>query len=225
MGMLRGIEQIMLDMLDNPQWLHQLAAFLRDGLLAAQRRAEQAGQWSRTMGQNQVLCYCHELPDPAANVQGCRQRDLWGFLAAQEFALISPAMHEEFLLRYQIPLLEQFGVTSYGCCEDLTLKIHLLKQIGNLRRIAVTPWADVKRCAEQIGREYVMSWRPNPTNMVSAGFDADQVRQRLRQGLNDARGCRVEILLKDVETVENDPERLKKWTKIAQEEAERHGTG
>ena len=71
---------------------------------------------------------------------------------------------EEFLLRYQLPILEKFGLVSYGCCEDLTRKIDMLRRIPNLRRIGIAPAADVAKCAEQIGRDYVLSYRPSPTD-------------------------------------------------------------
>ena len=80
-------------------------------------------------------------------------------------------LFDEFMLQYQLPIMAEYGLVAYGCCEDLTRKIDVLRQIRNLRRIAVTPVADVRRCAEQIGTDYVISWRPNPTDMVCAGWD------------------------------------------------------
>ena len=77
---------------------------------------------------------------PAANSEPVKRDQLWLFMAAQEFALISPDMHDEFLLEYQLPILKKFALTAYGCCEDLTQKIDILRRIPNLRRIAVTPW-------------------------------------------------------------------------------------
>ncbi|GAI58840.1 unnamed protein product [marine sediment metagenome] len=50
---------------------------------------------------------------------------------------------------------DKFGLVAYGCCEDLTYKVDMLRQIPNLRRIAVPPFADAAKCAEQIGRDYV----------------------------------------------------------------------
>ena len=129
-------------------------------------------------------------------------------------------MHEEFMLRYQLPIMAKFGLSAYGCCEDLTKKIDLLRKIPNLRRIAVAPRADVPRCAEQIGADYVLSYRPNPAEMVCCGYDADHVRRTLRADLAACKGCIVDITLKDVETVEGQPERLHAWTTIAREVAE-----
>lgn len=217
---LRGLEQIMYDMSDTPEQLHALLAFLRDGILATHQQAELAGDWNLGVQKNQVMTYCEELLPPQANTFGRRRKELWCHLAAQEYTLVSPRMHEEFLLRYQLPIMEQFGLVAYGCCENLTNKIKLLRQIKNLRSIAITPIADVAKCAEQIGSDYVFSWRPNPAQMVCVGFDEGNIRQHLKRGLEDAQGCRVHILLKDVETVEGDLTRLPRWARIAREAAE-----
>jgi hypothetical protein len=123
-------------------------------------------------------------------------------------------MHEEFLLRYQLPILEKFGLVAYGCCEDLTNKIDILRRIPNLRRIAVSPFADVAKCAEQIDRDYVISYRPSPTDMVGYGFDEDRIRSILRRDLTACRDCHVDITLKDVETVQGDPTRIHKWVDL-----------
>jgi hypothetical protein len=119
------------------------------------------------------------------------RRDLWCHCSAQEFALISPAMHDEFLLQYQFPIMARFGLSAYGCCEDLTRKIAMLRKVPNLRRIAVTPRADVARCAEQIGADYVLSWRPNPAQMICCGFDPDLIRKVVTDALDACKGCRV----------------------------------
>jgi hypothetical protein len=126
-------------------------------------------------------------------------------------------MHDEFLLQYQLPILEHFGMVAYGCCEDLTRKIDMLRQIPNLRRIAVTPRADIAACAEQIGNDYVISWRPNPAEMVCCGFDEDRIRRITREGLEACRGLNVDITLKDIDTVQNDPSRLARWAAITRE--------
>ena len=211
---LRGLEQIMQDMYDAPPQLHGLLGFMRDAVLTAQDAAEAAGDFSLTSQSNQAMVYCEELEPPRANSGPRRRKDLWCHCAAQEFTLISPAMHDEFLLRYQLPIVSKFGLVSYGCCEDLTRKIAMLRQVPNLRIIAVPPRADVARCAEQIGGDYVLSWRPNPTDMVCYQFDEALIRRIVRNAMEVARGCHVTITLKDVETVQGDPGRLARWVQI-----------
>jgi len=217
LGLLRGIENFMMDMTDNPKWLHRLVGFMADGVRKTQDEAGAAGDWGLCAHQNQAMPYAEELPDPAANQNGVSRRQLWGYMAAQEFTGVSPAMHDEFLLQYQLPILKKYGLVAYGCCENLTRKIDILRQIPNLRRIAVSPFANVAKCAEQIGRDYVLSYRPSPADMVGYGFDADRIRTILTRDLHACRECHVDITLKDVETVDSDPNRVKKWLRIARE--------
>jgi hypothetical protein len=221
LGYLRGIENIMLDMVDNPEWLHRLVKFMSDGILRVHDQAEEAGDWNMSAHESQAMSYAEELDDPAPNVNGVKRNRLWAFAAAQEFTGISPAMHDAFLLQYQLPILRKFGLVAYGCCEDLTRKIDILRQIPNLRRIAVAPAANVARCAEQIGPDYVLSYRPSPTEMVGIGFDPEWVRTVIRKDLAACRGCHVDITLKDVETVQGDPDRVRQWARLVREEVER----
>ena len=217
LGCLRGIEHFMMDMTDNPEWLHQLVKFLADGLLKTHDEAEAAGDWGLCAHENQAMPYAQELEDPAPNVTGIRRNRLWGFQAAQEFTGVSPAMHEKFLLQYQLPILEKFGLVAYGCCEDLTHKIDILRQIPNLRRIAVSPFANVAKCAEQIGSDYVLSYRPSPTDMVGYDFSPDRIRSILKKDMEVCKDCHVDITLKDVETVQSDPDRVGNWVVVTRE--------
>ena len=218
---LRGLEQLMCDMYEAPDELHKLLAFMRDGILAAQETAEIAGHLNLTSHRNQQMPYCKELEWPRANSGARTRKQLWAYCAAQEFTLISPQMHEEFLLNYQLPILEKWGLVAYGCCENLTNKIDLLRRIPNLRVIAVTPVADVWKCAGQIGRDYVMSWRPNPTDMVCASFDEARIRRIIADGLKATQNGYAHIFLKDVETVQGDVGRLARWVRIVRDEIEK----
>lgn len=217
LGSLRGIEHFMVDMVDRPQWLHGLLRFMSEGVQRAQQQAEDAGDWGLSDHYNQAMPYAEELPGPRANADGVRRRQLWCFAAAQEFTGVSPQMHDEFLLQYQLPILSEFGLVAYGCCEDLTEKIDMLRQVPNLRRIAVSPFADVRRCAEQIGTDYVFSYRPSPTDMVGYGLDDERVKGLLRADLEACRDGCVDITLKDVETVEGDADRVRRWVAMCRD--------
>ena len=217
LGHLRGIEHFMMDMIDRPAWLHQLVGFMSAGVLKTHEEAEQAGDWGLGNHSNQAMPYAEELEDPAPNINGVERKRLWSFMASQEFTGVSPTMQEDFLLQYQLPILKHFGLIAYGCCEDLTPKIDMLRQIPNLRRIAIAPAADVAKCAEQIGRDYVLSYRPSPADMVGYDFDPDRVRAILRRDLAACRDCHVDITLKDVETVQGDPNRVRKWVELTRQ--------
>ena len=217
LGYMRDLGQVMWDMTDHPEWLHRLLSFMRDGILTVHEEAEQAGDWSLSSHQNQAMPYAQELEDPRANSGAVTRDRLWVFTAAQEFALVSPDMHWEFMFQYQFPIVEKFGLVAYGCCEDLTHKIDYLRRLPNLRRIAVTPVAKVAKCAEQIRDDYVFSWRPNPSEMMCCGFDPDHIRKVVREAMEASRGCHVDITLKDVQTIEHEPERLPEWVRIVRE--------
>ena len=219
---LRGLEQIMIDMVDRPEWLHRLLAFMRDGVLKAHQEAEDAGHWRLSNHQNQAMPYCKELEPPQAGSPPVNRSRLWCFLAAQELTLVSPAMHEEFMFNYQRPILEKFGLVSYGCCEDLTRKIAMIKQLPNLRRIAVPPRADLAACAEQTAGEYTLSWRPNPADTVCVGFKEDAILKLLRKGLEEGQGHPMDITLKDVQTVQNQPWRLRRFVELARQAVDRY---
>lgn len=214
---LRGLEQMMWDMMDRPEWLHSLLAFMRDGILLAQQEAEKAGDWTLSNHQNQAMPYAEEFDDPKANGESVSRDKLWCFCASQETTLVGPEMFDEFMLQYQLPIMSQFGLVAYGCCEDLTQKINLLRQIPNLRRIAVAPAANAAKCADQIGKDYILSYRPSPSDMVGYNFDAEQIKRILRQDFSACKDCYFDITLKDVETVQGDPNRVRRWVEIVRQ--------
>jgi hypothetical protein len=215
---LLGLENMMLYMYDNPELIHELAGFLRDAVLSQYEKAEDCGDWAPTGSwwENQGMPFHKDIPDAKLNGRGFKTNQLWCHMAAQEFTLISSEMHEEFLLNYQMPIMERFGLVSNGCCENLTRKIDLLRKIPNLNRIGVTPTADVAKCAEQIKRDYVFSWRPNPV-MVSAYYDPDFIYKEIKKGLDESKGCIVDITLKDISTVQGDPNRMREWVRITRQ--------
>jgi hypothetical protein len=217
-GQLLGLEELLYALYEAPQLVHALMRFMQDAVLANLDQGEAAGDWSTVDSQNYGMPpHARELPEPKANAHGARLKDLWFFTHAQEFEGVSPAQHREFLLQYQMPIMERFGLVNYGCCETLDGKIDMLRAIPNLRRILIGPRASMKRGCEQIGRDYVVSWRPSPT-IVSSGFDERHVRTVIRRGVEDSRGCHVEIMLKEMMTVEGDLSRLFRWTEIANQE-------
>lgn len=222
MARLRGLEEMMLDMYERPEWLHALARFLQAGIMEHQDAAEAEGNISYAAGFNQAMPYHRDLPDPRPNEYGAHRGELWAFFAAQEFTDVSPQMHEEFLLQYQIPIMEKWAFVSYGCCENLTRKIDMLRQVKNLRRIGVTPFADLQSCSDQIAADYLLSWRPKPTDMVCSQFDLELSRRRLHEGAEICRrnGNYCDVMLKDVEALAAGPDSLRQWVAVAREETE-----
>lgn len=222
---LRGLEQIMYDMVDCPEGVHRLMAFLRDGHAARLDFLEKNGLLFLNNDGTYVgsggFGWTHELPQPDFSGH-VRPIDMWGFAESQETVGISASMFEEFVFPYQLTLLERFGLNCYGCCEPLDSRWHVVKKFPRLRRVSMSPWANVEVMAERLGNRYIFSWKPHPGVLAADTFDEEFVRQTLRQGLNVLKknDCRVEIIMKDCHTIRHDPQRVTRWVQIAKEEAE-----
>jgi hypothetical protein len=220
---LRGLSQIMYDMIDCPKDLHHLMAFLRDGHLAKLDYLEDNGLLSLNNDGTYVgsggFGWTHELPQPDYDGR-VRTRDMWGFAESQETVGVSPQMFAEFVLPYQLPLLERFGLNCYGCCEPLDKRWHVVQQTPNLRRVSVSPWADHAAMADMLQDRYIYSMKPRPADLAMETFDEDRIRSELEQILRTTRDCRVEVIMKDNHTIRNDPQRVIRWVQIAREAAE-----
>jgi hypothetical protein len=239
---LRGLTQMLMDFIAKPEGFHRLMAFLRDGTLARLDFLEQNNLLAANTGGEYVgsggfgwmdACHCEEhserrsnLPEtgrllrqkPARN--DVTTKDMWGFAEAQETVGVSPKMFAEFILPYQIPILERFAINCYGCCEPLDKRWQFVRTIPRLRRVSVSPWADVPKMAESLGGDYIFSLKPSPTPLAVSDFDEGLIRAELREKLRHIKGCRVEIIMKDNHTIANDPRRVIRWVELAREESE-----
>ena len=129
---------------------------------------------------------------------------------------MGPEQFDEFVLRYQLPLLSRFGLVDYGCCEALDNKFDLLiENIPRPRWLSVSPWADRELAAEKIGRNYVYVYKPNPTHICIPEPDWQEAEREIRETLTIARGCTMHIVMKDTHTFCNSPERITQWTEMA----------
>lgn len=221
-----GVEQAMMDLVLRPDMVHAAVSRLVDACLHELEQWETLNLLTRNDDNTRIgsggYGYTRELPSPdydPAHVQAC---DLWGCATAQIFSDVSPAMHWEFALQHEMRWLERWGLTYYGCCEPLDRKIDILRRIPNLRKISVSAWVDVERAVAEIGTDYVMSRKPNPAVLAEDRWRPEQARQDLESFLQQARGCHIEIILKDISTVRYQPQRLWQWAEMAMQMVEQH---
>ena len=221
-----GLEGLMLAMYDNPAGLHRIMAFMRDDALAYTKWLEEEGIYGLNNRNDYIgsgsMGYTRRLPqgDWTAGMK-VRRKDLWVLLESQETVGVGPELFEEFIFPYQQDIADVFGLVYYGCCEPVHNRFHILKRLKNLRRISVSPWADQAFMAAECGTDIVFSRKPNPTLISTSVFDEAAIRRDLRETLDIAKGCRLEIVMKDVHTLDNAPTRLPRWVQLAQEEAGR----
>lgn len=214
-----GLENLMLYMCDQPENVHRLMAFLRDEHMHFIEWFEKEGLLRPNNCSNGVGSGGVGMTDalhPAGEQTSLR--DYWGFAESQETVGISPAMFEEFVLPYQVPLLEKYGLNYYGCCEGLESRIDLvLEQVPRLRAVSVAPKADQRKLAEKLAGQYVYYRKADPVP-VCVQFSESYIRQDLRHTLTVARDQQLALVLKDTHTVQNEPWRIERWVQIAREE-------
>jgi hypothetical protein len=220
-----GIQEAMLDMIDRPALVHAAVDRLVDAWLAELDQFEKLNLLALDNNNTRIgsggYGYTRALPgadfDPG-HVLPCH---MWGCSNAQIFAEISPEMHWEFSLEHDLRWLRRWGLTYYGCCEPLDLKMDIVRRIPNLRKVSVTPWCDTERIVREVQGDFVMSRKPNPAILAEDDWCPERARRDIRAFLEKARGGHVELIMKDISTVRYHPERLWEWEKIAMEEAKR----
>ncbi|NLO83589.1 MAG: hypothetical protein GX094_11150 [Clostridiales bacterium] len=222
---MRGLDQMMLDIYDKPEMLHELMAFLRDEQLREYEYYETKGLLSLNNGPNSFtgsggIAHTDDLPSKDFTGR-VRMKDMFAWGESQEFVGVGPKQFYEFVLEYQIPILKRFGLVDYGCCEPLDKKFDLIiDNIPNLRWVSVSPWCDRKVAAEKLGNRYVYVYKPNPSRICSPKPDFEAAEKDIRETLEIARGCSVHIVMKDTHTFFNQPERITRWTDMAVRMAE-----
>ena len=190
-------------------YLQALSQFERENILASNNCNVRIG--SGAYG------YTNQLPSNDFNKNRIKTKDLWGACAAQIFGSVSPSMHEYYSVDYELKWLEKFGLTYYGCCEPLHNRIKVLEKIPNLRKISISPWANIREAVKNIENRYVISLKPNPAVLAYDVWEPEVARKELEQKLDIAMGCNVEVIMKDISTVRYEPQRLWEWAKIAEE--------
>ncbi|PIZ17962.1 hypothetical protein COY52_01940, partial [Candidatus Desantisbacteria bacterium CG_4_10_14_0_8_um_filter_48_22] len=218
-----GIKEAMMDMIDRPEMVNSAVSRVVDGYMAELDQLEKLNLLSlETTGVGSGgYGNTSDLPGAGCDPGYARPHDLWGCSNAQIFSEVSPDMHWEFAIRHDMRWLERWGLNYYGCCEPLDRKIHILRRIPNLRKISISPWADIDRAVENIGSDFVVSYKPNPAILAEESWHPERARAALRKVLErTGKKCHVEIILKDISTVRYKPQRLWEWSRIAMETAE-----
>ena len=223
----RGIERTFMDMVDRPEWLHSWLERMCEFHLSELDQYEDLNVLSLNNGNSGIgsggIGYTDELPPSDFDATHVRTVDQWGHATTQIFSEVSPAMHEEFALHYEKRFLARFGLANYGCCEPLDLKVDLiLKHIPNVRRLSMSPKANVRRGAEALGRRAIFSYKPNPAIIGMETWDVEFARGGLRDALEETRGCVVEVIMKDLHTCRGEVRRMWEWIDMAKHLSEEY---
>ena len=217
---LRGYDQFLIDMYDNPDLLHQMMAFLRDETLREWEIYEREGVLSlnnspdHIRGTGGVAC-TDELP--SRDFDGhVRMQDMVCFGESQESVGVGPDLFYEFVLQYQLPLMNRFGSVDYGCCEPQDGKFDLLfEHIPRLCSVSVLPWGNREEAAERLADRHVYAYKPHPGVLELPEPDYETAEKEMRETLEIAAGCCVSLTMK-AELTADTADRAERWTDIAQ---------
>ncbi|NLB69444.1 MAG: hypothetical protein GX804_07155 [Lentisphaerae bacterium] len=216
----RGVENLLLELATRPEFMHKTAekfTEIKEGLFT---QMEEQGLF----GHSPVTLHCtagatNELPADDFDGVTARKKDMWGRCSAQIFGSVSPEMHDEFDLPYNQRLFSDCGLLYYGCCEPLERKIgYLRKRFKNLRKISITPWADCKMAAENIGSDFVLAAKPNPAFVATYPFNPAPVEKEIEQFCEACvkNNTPLEFVIKDISTIANRTENLTRWAETAE---------
>jgi hypothetical protein len=215
---LRGVQAILYDLADRPDFSHDIIERFTVAYLGLLDQLETLG----ILEPAQSLIHCTGAWTdslPAAGFDPARPRavDAWTAGMAQIFGSVSPAMHQEFDINYAVRWYARFGLGYYGCCEPLDAKMDIVRAIPRLRKVSMSPWTDIERGAEAIGRDFVYSRKPNPAIMIAQNWDPGRAGQELRVVTTACQryACPLELILKDISTVDYRPQNLWAWERIA----------
>jgi len=218
----RGVSSLLIDLVERPEHTHAIMERVTRMYIERCRQFEALGLLEAELPLvHCTAAYCDDLRAPGAGP--VLRQNVWGRCMAQIFASVSPAMHEEFEIEYQKRTMEPFGLVYYGCCEPLDRKIDIVRKIPHLRKISITPWADIHVAAEAIGKDFVVAAKPNPAH-VGGPFDAAVVRREIENILDACYryGCSCDIVLKDISTVGHRPENLRLWERTVMDVVKSH---
>ena len=216
-----GVENCYIELMDRPELLHAIMSRLTDGMLEKIRQINELGLYDI----NSNLCHCSytfsdDLPPKESDPDRPTTADGWCFGLAQLFTSVSPEITAEFEVPYMQKLFPHFGAVYYGCCDRLDDRLPIIDRMPKIRKISCSPWSDREAFAANLPKKYIMSNKPNPAILAESTLDEDAVRADLRRTIAAARehNLCLELLLKDISTVKNDPQRLWRWSEIALEE-------
>lgn len=215
----RGVTPLLMDLIERPEHSHAIVSKLAEFEKSKSAQMEALGLFE--IQPLEIHCTSALTSDLPGEYDGgiVKRSQVWGRGMAQIFGSVSKDMHEEFDINYMKEIMEPFGLVYYGCCEPLDKKVDIVEKIPHLRKISITPWADVDNAAEVIGNRYVIANKPNPALVATATLDEDAVRQTIKRTLDACKrnGCSADIVLKDISTVSHNVQNLIRFEQIAME--------
>lgn len=217
-----GMENMLYSIYDYPDEFKEMMNRIANDYIAYFKHLEKEGVLLQnhsfeSVGQG-TMAFCEEEVKSGP----VKTTDLWGFMDSQETVGMSPDMFREFIFPCYKRVAENFGRLSYGCCEPVDAFWDDIKTLPNLKKVSISPWCNEEVMAENLRNSGIIYHRkPSPNFLgVGAKLDEEGFRAHIEKTLKTARGCRVEITQRDVYTVNNDINKVKRYVEIIRESIE-----
>lgn len=221
---LMGMENMFMSMYDSPDLFKELMDRIADDYISFYRFLEEEQLLLETTANQHLgqgsFCYNNVLPSDKGTYLS---EDLWGFMDSQETVGVSPEMYGEFIFPCYKKIAKEFGLLSYGCCEPVnSIWDDYLATLSNLRKVSISPWCDETFMGERLaGKKVVYHRKPSPNFLgVDVTLDEEAVRAHIKRTVEAARGCQLEFAQRDVYTIHNNPEKVKRYVQIIREECQ-----
>ena len=216
-----GVENCYIELMDRPAFMHAIMERATSGMESLIDNMNRQGLFDVYTN----VCHCSytyldELPTPGCDPDRPQSKDVWAFGLAQLFSSVSPDITAEFEVPYMKRIFSKFGAIYYGCCEKLDDRLDIIAQMPNIHKVSCSPWSNREHFAATLPKQYIMSNKPNPALVGASVMDEEEVRKDIRRTIDAAKRNQVnlELILKDISTVQYEPQRLWNWSRIALEE-------
>ena len=220
-SMWMGVENCYFALMDEPEMIHALMEKLTTGLIGM---IEQMNR-QELFDIHSNLCHCSHtfLNDMPKQDDHALSGNAWAFGLAQLFTAVSPEITDEFEVQYMKRIFPYFGAIYYGCCDRLDDRMPVIEKLPKIRKLSCSPWSDREHFAEVMPDYCVMSNKPNPAFLATGELDEPLIRADIRRTIAAAKAHNrpLELLLKDISTVNHNPACLWRWQEIVMEELQR----
>jgi uroporphyrinogen-III decarboxylase len=192
---LRGLENIIMDMLEDSKFVHKLMRFITDS----------EKEWAKKRAKF--------LHSPIGK----------SFLFNDEVGLplITPKMYEEFVLPYEIELSNFYGgILYWHSCGDTSNFVSLIRKIPGLKMFHIGPRTDISKVAVAFGADVSLDVDLDPLRDILEA-DEEKMNLRIRKIIDICRERDIPFCIRadgfqPVHTLEEDLPRIKLWINIAQ---------
>ncbi len=190
---LRGMDQIVVDMIEDPQFVHTLMRFLND---ARKKWTEQRAKFMK------VPILPSSLYNDEVNVP-----------------LLSPKLYEKFVLPYETELSEFYGgITYWHSCGNTAPLQQLIKSIPRLEMIHISPWTSIEQSIGNLRDSGIaLEVALHPFKDVQSAT-AQQITSHLTSIRKATERLPVTVRadgLQVLSSVEGDEKKIKEWAEIA----------